>query len=770
MPTGETVIDPVGNYYGTDGDDTVILTYEGRRNSVSVAGGEGNDTLVIDHSNSGSIDGSIVYFGDAGNRRSYVQIRGERTYIDGGFENLRVTGTDGRDYHEFEVFDDMSGRTYDYVGGDGPDTLVADFSAVTGAIDFNGSAGDLVLPYGTFVSYEHLRVYGGPGDDRIESGIGADRLYGGDGSDVLIGGNGSDRLEGGSGANVLSGQRGDDTVYSISLDDRAFGGSGDDYFIGNYQFETQALDISLGTSLTIGGSEVAINFERYTLYLSSTNDTVSVTGADITRANFFGGGGHDFALVDADQRDDALYFFVERNPSVHDDLAADGGYRSREAPFGGSATFDDFERFEFTGGSANDWFILDPGGATLDVSFDGGAGDDWLQADLTSLRFGTTLVVETDGSIISNFGTFISIERFDIEGSDFDDYYSTTVGADTISTGRGNDTVFAGAGDDRIFGGNGDDRLYGGDGNDEIDGGIGADYIVGNAGDDTLNGGYENDRMAGGAGNDRMEGSFGEDTVYGGSGNDYIDGGSNNDFLGGNDGDDVIYGRSGADNIRGGRGNDVIDGNNDDDRIYGEEGADRISGGSGNDYILAGSENDLVNGGWGDDFIRGQDGDDNLFGSLGDDSIGGGAGNDRIQGGLGNDILAGNSGFDNFVFDEAIGSDNVDFITDFVVGEDTIELDLGIFTAITGGGTLSADQFRAGTSATTADQRIIFTRSTGELFYDADGSGAGEQILIARLDPNLAIFAEDFTLASAQEPIAVGEKLPDMLMADASLV
>ena len=37
----------------------------------------------------------------------------------------------------------------------------------------------------------------------------------------------------------------------------------------------------------------------------------------------------------------------------------------------------------------------------------------------------------------------------------------------------------------------------------------------------------------------------------------------------------------------------------------------------------------------------------------------------------------------------------------------------------------------------------------------------------ARLDANATLSADDFTLASAQETVVMGEELPDMLIADA---
>ena len=455
------------------------------------------------------------------------------------------------------------------------------------------------------------------------------------------------------------------------------------------------------------------------------------------------------------------------------------------------------------GGAGND--VLDGGDG--DDTISGGSGDDFIYG---GSGFNTLSGGSGDDTITAGSGDDI------ISGGSGNDVVLGGDGIDTISGEGGHDSLDGGAGADTMIGGTGNDIYFvdddgdriverAGEGTDEvvsaatsyalpdnveiftslatgsqtlsgnagdnvISGGAGADTIFGEGGDDTISGGAGADSIDGGEGNDTIDGGFASDTIYGGSGNDTISGSSHNDFIGGNDGDDTLNGDRGADNIRGGRGNDAISGSDGDDRLYGDDGADTISGGTGEDYILAGHGSDVVNGGWGNDFIRGQDGDDNLAGSLGDDNIGGGAGNDRIRGGRGSDTLAGNAGLDTFVFDEALSSGNVDTIADFVIGDDTIELDLGIFTAISGGA-LAADAFHIGSEATSADHRIIYDNVAGALFYDADGSGEGAQVQFARIGTGLSLTSDDFTLASAQAPItaAVGEKLPEVLGTDAAI-
>ena len=137
--------------------------------------------------------------------------------------------------------------------------------------------------------------------------------------------------------------------------------------------------------------------------------------------------------------------------------------------------------------------------------------------------------------------------------------------------------------------------------------------------------------------------------------------------LTGGSSDDSLTGGSGEDSLSGGSGDDVLNGGSGDDRLYGGSGDDRLWGGSGDDRLEGGS---------GDDFLYGGSGDDQLSGGSGDDRLDGGSGDDHLDGGSGDDVLTGGSGDDVFAFG---GGDRV---TDFVVGQDRIDLGgLGVTAA-----------------------------------------------------------------------------------------
>ncbi len=95
----------------------------------------------------------------------------------------------------------------------------------------------------------------------------------------------------------------------------------------------------------------------------------------------------------------------------------------------------------------------------------------------------------------------------------------------------------------------------------------------------------------------------------------------------------------------------------------------------------------------------------------------GNAGANVLNGGGGVDTLTGNAGNDIFEFNTALAPTNVDVITDFAVVNDTMRLENAIFTGLAAG-TLNADAFHVGTAAADAEDRIIYNKTTGALYFD----------------------------------------------------
>ncbi len=363
-----------------------------------------------------------------------------------------------------------------------------------------------------------------------------------------------------------------------------------------------------------------------------------------------------------------------------------------------------------------------------------------------------------------------------IFGNGLANIITANAGADRVFALGGNDTIHGGAGADLIFGGDGADEVHGGTENDAIYGGAGADELHGGANDDYIDGEADNDLIYGDGGADLLRGGFGNDELHGGLGADHLEGGNNddmiyggadNDRLFGGTGNDNLYGEGGQDSLFAGPGADFLSGGAEADLMYGLSGNDTAIGGDGADYIHGGTENDHVSGeegndqlfgGAGADILDGGGGADSIYGDGGDDTLIGGAGNDRMVGGaendtiygqLGADIINGGPGDDVFVFNTALGAGQVDQIYDFGNGDDTIYLDNSIFTSLTSTGTLAASAFTTGKAAKDADDRIIYNKATGELWYDADGTGAQEAQLFAKLAANDTLFASDFEIVSS---------------------
>ncbi|GFE69272.1 M10 family metallopeptidase C-terminal domain-containing protein [Chroococcus sp. FPU101] len=296
---------------------------------------------------------------------------------------------------------------------------------------------------------------------------------------------------------------------------------------------------------------------------------------------------------------------------------------------------------------------------------------------------------------------------------------------DSITGNSYNNSLSGNGGNDTIYGGFGADALYGGSGNDNLDSGTVSAYDTAN---EFLDGGAGNDYLLAGNGNDSLYGGAGLDTLNGYNGNDYLDGGTENDYLLGSGGNDTIYGGFGADLLYGGDGNDYLDSGT----VSAYDTANEfLDGGAGNDYLLAGN------------------GNDSLYGGAGLDTLNGVGGNDILVGGLNTDSLTGGSGNDRFVFDTGAifnaGTIGIDIITDFVRGFDKLVLDKTTFTSL---GSLSFTSVASFALAQTSSALITYIQSTGSLFYNQNGLGAGfgTGSQFADLTNGLTLTATDFLL------------------------
>ena len=92
---------------------------------------------------------------------------------------------------------------------------------------------------------------------------------------------------------------------------------------------------------------------------------------------------------------------------------------------------------------------------------------------------------------------------------------------------------------------------------------------------------------------------------------------------------------------------------------------------------------------------------------------------------------------------------NVDRVLDFSARDDSVFLENKIFTKL-GSGTASkpkkfkADMFVEGKKAKDAEDRIVYDKKTGALYYDPDGTGSKAQVKIATIAIKVKLTYQEF--------------------------
>lgn len=371
------------------------------------------------------------------------------------------------------------------------------------------------------------------------------------------------------------------------------------------------------------------------------------------------------------------------------------------------------------------------------LTYDAGLAFDYLAKGATATDVFTYTVLGQDGTSQTQSVTMtVTGAPNEITGDIGSNTLTGSERHDVILGLAGNDTINGMGGNDEIDGGTGKDLLHGNDGHDYINAGDGDDYAYGDAGNDTVIGGAGNDRLYGGEGNDSLDGTIGSDRMYGDGGNDVLTGG---------DSANILDGGTGVDTMTGGGGSDTYYVDNAGDKVIelASAGTDMVNT-TINYTLTANVENLTLQGldaisGTGNELanrLTGNDGNNGLFGLAGNDRLDGGLGNDHLVGGAGRDIVTGGAGADEFVFGE-FGITNYDTVTDFNAVDDSIFLAGSAFGHAAGA--IAASEFAFATTsnsgsmiyATTAAQHFIYDKVHGDLYYDADGNGAGAKQLIA---------------------------------------
>jgi Ca2+-binding RTX toxin-like protein len=235
--------------------------------------------------------------------------------------------------------------------------------------------------------------------------------------------------------------------------------------------------------------------------------------------------------------------------------------------------------------------------------------------------------------------------------------------------------------------------------------------ILVKSGFNDIRGSAISDRLSGAATADYIQGFDGDDFLYGLNGNDYLEGGTGNDYL---------EGAAGADTLLGGAGNDtyfLID--NDVIIEAADGGIDLVL--SKINYTLGVNLENLTL--IGNVAGTGNDTDNRITAGAGRNTLFGGAGDDYLEGGNGNDVMNGGTGIDTFVLNAP--RSGIDILSDFTTGIDKISIAANLYGGgLVAGEVLVSNQLLIGASnrANTVTQRFIYKNTTGELFFDGDGS------------------------------------------------
>jgi len=739
---------------GTAGNDSIV----GTAGDDTIEGLDGNDTLE-------GLNGNDSLFGGNG-ADSLVGGDNDDT-LDGGAGVDTLAGGFGDDVYfatPGDVLSDVGGT--DQVISAGAWTLGFGFENLALTIGNGATGSGNELANVITASANGNTMDGRGGDDTLLGGAGADNILAGPGSDFIDAGDGNDFIH------FVGGELGNDTIN---------GGSGQD----GLQFASLTASVTVDLeahTLTIAGGASASVASIENLSGGSGNDFFIGDGND----NAFAGGAGNDTLVGGISGRDVLI-------GMDGDDFLDGGT-------GGDA---------LTGGAGADRFAYSSSGffADADLITDFQSGTDKLLIDnrfLPGLAPGA--FAPGDGRFFAASGAFGGHDADDriiydtLSGDVFYDADGSGPDASarlfTLSNAAplaATDIVITGQGGP-VQGTAGNDSLTGTAGNDSMVGLAGADTLNGLGGDDTLDGGTGVDSLSGGLGNDSyivtagdvLTDAGGTDTVVSdiswtlggdienltmtGTGNLSVTGNNAANFVNGNSGNNYFNLRAGNDTIQAGAGNDWIDMSAFGTPSYGD---DIVNGGDGTDTVnfaisagqqsaitvdlTAGSMRGGGAGGAGSatvtsiEHVIGAGFNDSIKGSAAAETLEGREGNDTLSGLGGNDTLTGGTGSDSFVFAAAPGAGNGDLVSDFVSGTDKAAFDNAVFTALGADGNFVAGdaRFTAGagfTSGHDASDRIVYNTTTGQLFYDADGSGAGAAQLVATFQGAPAIAATDITV------------------------
>lgn len=494
---------------GGSGDDNIDSAATGTRGSGApidiIDGGDGLDSVglylhgydtdgyradlsedIFYDSRLASTNGGIVL----ANGTEVRNVEKLRNLVTGsGDDTLVVTG-------------DQQGFNWDARGG--TNTLIADYSAVTNTISFDGigyGSQPNIVVNGDFAGRS---IFTSVQFINFTSGSGNDSITGSDGNDILNGGGGNDSVQGLNGDDVLSGNAGRDSIYGGDGNDTLNGGTDADSMNGGLNDDIYYVD-------NVGDRTFERANEGFDTVYSSVNFNLAGTFIEklvLTGANALSATGNSQA-----------------NALIGNDAA------NILNGLGGVDTM--------TGGKGNDTYYVDNSADRVIEKVN--EGEDIVYSSATYNLAGTfieTLVLTGPNALSATGNSQANI----LVGNDGANTLNGLGGIDRMSGGKGDDIYYvdnagdrtielANEGVDTVFssvsfnlGGTFIEKLIltganglsavGNSQNNRLTGNDGSNTLSGLGGDDILDGGRGSDTLAGGTGSDRF--AFSTDLILAG--------------------------------------------------------------------------------------------------------------------------------------------------------------------------------------------------------------------------------------------------------------
>jgi Ca2+-binding RTX toxin-like protein len=605
--------------------------------------------------------------------------------ITGGLGDDSLEGDNGDDVYTIDADIDFGTDTITELAGGGIDTI--DFSSsstgtylLLGGIFPQSVATNVRIISSDWSNIEN--VLGGTDDDFFFGNAIANHISGAAGNDFITGEGGNDTIEGGSGNDGIIGNEGDDYLNGQGSDDSLNGGTGNDTLVGGsgndlFTVETDASETvfiiesaneGIDAIYFDGNAQVSISLSAIGIQTVALNVRVNASNWNQIE-NLYGG-----------QENDRFF-----GNSLNNTLQSYGGNDFLSGLNGNDLIETGAGNDILTGGSGND-------------TLNGGDGTDMFVIDAdVDTGIDTILETTTGGVDILDFrtttGKAITLNLGLLTVQTVATSVQLIMPAATI------EYAYGGSLGDNLTGNALNNYLLGGAGNDKLNGSLGSDYLNGSAGDDILIGGVGNDRLIGDANNDfyiiDADVDFGLDTIQETTtgGIDVLDFRTTAKAIAINLG--LTTAQTIAANIQLVMPLATIE------YAYGGAGSDKLTGNNLGNYLLGGGGNDTLDGGASGDLLRGEAGVDSFYFS-------GGA------------LTGANT------VASILGRDN---IADFAVGIDKIALSKATFTAVTGLGAIGSNFLSVATDAIaltgTQNAAIVYSRATGNLFYNQNGTAAG---------------------------------------------